>query len=151
MAGYWIQRKDKIWWFYFWEDKVGIMCTLDVLPAGVLHCRRTPTPPCYGLPFVHLWHQINLIFPIFFLALLALSFLKYFAHCHSSSSKFSSLASLGISFLNLWKLEVKVLPVAIGFPYFKGTRCTPKPHLLLVTGFISCNMKRNTVMTFYLF
>ena len=30
------------------------------------------------------------------------------------------------------------------------TRCTPKPQLILVTAFISCNMKINAVMIFYL-
>ena len=33
----------------------------------------------------------------------------------------------------------------------RGARCTPKPQLLLITAVISCNMKTNAVMVFYLF
>ena len=62
--------------------------------------------------------------------------------------KFSSLALLGISFLNSSKLKVKVLVLGLAFTYFRGVKCTPKPQLLLVTSFDSCNMKTNVVMIF---
>ena len=62
--------------------------------------------------------------------------------------KFSGLASLGISFLISSKLKVKILPVGLGFTYFRCVRYTPKLQLRLVGAFISCNMKTNAVMIF---
>ena len=46
-------------------------------------------------------------------------------------------------------LKVEVLLVALGFTYFRGTTCTPKPQLLLLIIFISCNMKTNAAMIVY--
>ena len=85
-------------------------------------------------------------FPNFFCQTLPSIYLTYFANFHSSSSKISGLASLGISFLISSKLKVKVLPIGLGFTYFRGVRCTPKPQLLSVGAFTSCNMKTNAVM-----
>ena len=53
--------------------------------------------------------------------------------------------------IQLMQVEEKVLPIALGFTYFRGASCTSKPQLLLVIFFIPCNMKTNTVMIIYLF
>ena len=51
--------------------------------------------------------------------------------------KFSRFTLFGISFLNSCKLVVNALPVALGFTYFRGTRCTPK----LIFGKVCNNIK----------
>ena len=60
-----------------------------------------------------------------------------------------SITLLTISFLKSCKLKVEVTPVDLGFTYFRGTRY--KPLLLLVTAFISYNIKTNAVMVVFCF
>ena len=75
-----------------------------------------------------------------------MAYLSYFTIFHSSNFKIFQPHFAQHIISQLMQIEGSSLSSWSSFHIFLSNRCTPKPQLLLVTSFISCNMKTNGVL-----